>query len=340
MRFFYGMGLGALACLVFLEILLTFLPVNSGIRMANTSNSEPIPRYLPNQPYTYSYGWALANVQKAATNQVGYTNSLNTMQPRGILVTGDSYIESLMLKYPDTVQGRLEAQLPNQVMAIAASANGLADSLQIISAYAPKLQPATLVFFVEPYDMLDLLAAPSPGHSGFVRHDDNVHLVHNAYTESSVKEISLKSALIRYVYYNLKFPKWFAGVFAGKPATAADSTAILQNKTLVLNYYFGQLQQLSAKLNFKVLFLLDGDRAAIYAGQRNAEKAWSNQDDRRLFLELAGQYGLDVIDMEPVFFDHWQKNHERFDWKPMDAHWNPVAHQLAAQEVLRRINHN
>jgi hypothetical protein len=38
--------------------------------------------------------------------------------------------------------------------------------------------------------------------------------------------------------------------------------------------------------------------------------------------------------MRPVFAAHWQQQHERLDFLPMDAHWNRVAHRLAAEQLL------
>lgn len=339
MRFFLGLGLGAIVCLVLLEGLLRFLPVNSGIRMEATSIEKPFSRFLPNQPYVYSYGWSMGTAHTGVTNGIGFTNTPESSEKGGVFVVGDSYIESFMLDFADTVQGRLMETFPNKVQTASASGNGLADSLQIVKYFAPKIQPATVVLFVEPYDLSDLLDKPSVGHNGFsVTDNTTVSLEHNLYTESPNKERVLHSALIRYLYYNLKFPDWASkslkSLMHPAPQAVSHSENLLPQKQQVLNYYFSELRSLSSANGFRVVFLLDGDRKAIYS--QNREHAW-NAEERQLFATSAAQYGLDVVDMQPSFQRYWDEKHERMDFLPMDGHWNPVAHKMAAEEIIKLL---
>jgi hypothetical protein len=305
--------------------------------MANSNLANPVPTHLPNDSYNFSYGWAMANAHTGTTNSVGFTNSLAEIKAGGILVIGDSFIESLMLSYPETLQGRLEQHYSQQVFAVSASANGLADSLQVIDFIGTQLKPSVAVFFIEPGDVEYVTDPPEPGHSGFVEHEQTLEVIHNPYIESPLKTKVLKSALAKYIYYNLKFPKWIASKLLVKSSAAANNKVI--DKVKVLNYYFAQIQQRGIALNFKPIFLIDTDRTSIYNGQHNSNHAWLNQNDRDLFINTAHQYQLDVIDMDPVFFNHWEQNHERFDWLPMDGHWNLVAHKLAAEQVISHIEH-
>jgi len=34
---------------------------------------------------------------------------------------------------------------------------------------------------------------------------------------------------------------------------------------------------------------------------------------------------------------NWNDKHERMDFLPMDGHWNPVAHKLAAEEITKLL---
>jgi hypothetical protein len=44
-----------------------------------------------------------------------------------------------------------------------------------------------------------------------------------------------------------------------------------------------------------------------------------------------------VIDSDPVFRRHFSAGLGPVDRAPIDAHWNPAAHGLIAQEVARII---
>lgn len=338
MRFFLGISLGVVACLVLLEGLLRFLPVNSGIRMDATSMEKPFSSHLPNQQYLYSYGWAMGNVRHGVTNSRGFTNSPNSSKKGGVLVIGDSFIESLMHDFPNTVQGHLEEKFPEKVQAISASSNGLADSLQILKYFTPEIEPTVAVLFVETTDVSLLLQKPDVGHNGFIITDKTaVSITHDPYTESPKKVIALRSALVRYLYYNLKAViramKLSQSVFGN--TQVSDDSDHLPEKEVVLNYYFSQLRSLSAANHFRVVLLLDGDRKAIYS---NGHDLLWKPEDRQLFLNMALKYGLDVVDMQPAFERHWEQKHERMDFFPMDGHWNSVAHKLAADEVIKLLN--
>jgi hypothetical protein len=340
MRFFLGISLGAIICLALLEGLLRFMPVNSGLRMEATSTEKPFSRYLPHEHYVYSYSWSMGTARSGDTNSLGFANSPDSSEKGGVFVVGDSYIESFMLDFPDTVQGHLAETFPNKVQTASASGNNLADSLQIIKYFTPKIQPAVVVLFVEPFDLLSLLEKPDAGHNGFfVMDETNVSLEHNPYTESPNKQLLSHSALIRYLYYNLKFSTWASkalmSIGDNAPHTVSNTDGLSTRKELVLNYYFSELRALSSVNGFRVVFLLDGDRKAIYSDNR--EQAW-NSNDRQLFSKLALQYGLDVVDMQPVFKHHWDEKRERMDFLPMDGHWNPVAHKLAADEIIKLLN--
>ena len=89
-----------------------------------------------------------------------------------------------------------------------------------------------------------------------------------------------------------------------------------------------------------MILIFDSDRKAIYAGQSAAQRQGCPQratlaNDR--LKELAAQSGLHVIDSDPVFRRQFSAGLGPLDRSPIDAHWNPAAHRLMAQEVARII---
>jgi hypothetical protein len=215
------------------------------------------------------------------------------------------------------------------VYAAAASGNGLADALVIARYYAARIHPRNVVLFVDETDMNDILMPPGRGHSGFRVDGDAVKLTNTPYSESQFKETVLKSALWRYIYYNLKVSALLAPESVSN-GNRRRSAAELTGRNRALTYYFEQLQLLSRELGTRIIFLVDGARTGIYAG--NCSKTWMG-DDREYFITQARQAGFPVADMQLVFAQHWAAVHERMDFLPSDAHWNRVAHWLAAHQV-------
>ncbi|MYN17692.1 hypothetical protein GTP81_13095 [Rugamonas sp. FT107W] len=334
MRFYISMAAGAVLTLLAAELVFQLLPVSSGARMEATSDAAPYARYLPQQSMSYSYGWALGNAHRSKVNQQGFNNSPDLQDHAKVLVIGDSFIESLMLDQSQTVQGYLGASLHGGVYAASASANGLADSLQIARFFVPRIHPRNVVLFVEPTDVSGILSAPLHGHSAFSMSGDGVTVRHNPYRESSAKMWALHSALLRYTYYNLKLPEWFSGKFHGGQAQPPmDHDSYAQKRQAALQYYLEQLRLLGGEYGVRFVFLVDGDRKAMYANNRRGENTWQG-DDRTAFLAMVRQYGFDVADMQPVFERDWALRRERLDFLPMDGHWNAVAHRLAARQLL------
>lgn len=338
MRFYLSILAGLLAFLLLLEGVLHILPVNSGVRVAAVSEADPISHYLPNQPYVYSHGWALTNHQRGTTNAQGFANSPDFAGQGGLLVVGDSYIEAFMLPYQHTLQGQLDTALHGNVLAAAASGNGVADTLHLVRHYAPVLKPKTIVIFIKPTDLDALLEQPKRGHSGFRLQGREVSLVLAPYTEMTSKRMLLQSAILRYGYYNLKFTEFIGNTLnhlsgVGNPG---DFKGVVQeaDNEKVLDYYFAQLKL--AAPDSRLIMLIDGDREGIYSGQHSAKSQRIMQYIATLEREAVANK-VELINMHPVFVSHWQARRERMDFLPMDGHWNPVGHRLAAGQVLQRL---
>lgn len=329
MRKFLETIFGVILVTLALESLFQFLPVDSGLRLQPTTADVPFMRALSREPFVYSNGWAMTNARRGQVNQEGFNNSLDFADHAKVLIIGDSYIESFMIAYSDTIQGQLSQQLSGDVYAAGASGNGLADSLVLARYYAPRLHPRNVVVFIRDSDVSDILLPPGRGHNGFRVDGDTVQLTYIAYSESPFKRLALKSALARYVYFNLKVGALLARASASS-GNQRNSVAELAGRNRALAYYFEQLQLLNRELGTHIIFLVDGARKGIYAG--DSSSAWSG-DNREYFITQARRAGFTVADMQPVFERHWAALHERLDFLPSDGHWNSVAHRLAARQV-------
>lgn len=335
MRTSFFIGLGVLAMAIVLELVLQCLPVSDGLRLLPSDARQPFVRYLPQQAHVYSYGWALNNARRSVTNRQGFVNSPDFSDKPALLVLGNSFVESLMLDYRDTLQGQLQRQLSGSVLAAASSGNTLADTLEMARYYVPQLQPRTVVVLVDSGNMNNLLQPAARGHNHFEDGPDGVRVVHNAYAESPLKQLVSRSALIRYVYYNLKLPDWISASWRGAGSAAAPAPLAAQAdaaRARVLAYYLAQLKALQTAANLRYIFVLDGERNLLYDA-RHGQPNWLG-DNRQFLIGQLERQGFSLIDMQPVFERHWAAHNERLDFLPMDGHWNKVAHGLAAQQLL------
>src|SRR5512140_771985 len=99
-------ALGALAMLALLEGMLQVLPVNRGLLPGPDTASWPLHNYEAHRPYRYSYSWAMLNARAGVTNNYGHIADIDFRAGSGpVIVLGDSFIESLMNDYGDTLQG-------------------------------------------------------------------------------------------------------------------------------------------------------------------------------------------------------------------------------------------
>src|SRR5205807_1457193 len=97
-----------------LEAALHLLPVQNGLAGADPTPDWPTHRLRPNVHYTFSDAWDLRNVHRGVTNNMGYVAPFPYRPGSdGIAVVGNSFIEGLMNRYEETLQGQLARLLPD-----------------------------------------------------------------------------------------------------------------------------------------------------------------------------------------------------------------------------------
>jgi hypothetical protein len=79
----------------------------------------------------------------------------------------------------------------------------------------------------------------------------------------------------------------------------------------------------------RVAFLVDGAR---YESEIDVtERSYFGQM-RSYFIRQASQRGYEVIDLQPRFVARTRDGQTRLEF-PTDAHWNPIAHEIAADTL-------
>jgi len=342
-----ALGFGIVATLLLLEGLLRVLPVLSGTYAADPRDSWPVHTMIPNTHYTYSTGWNLQNIHRGRINNYGYAAPSDYGPGRGgIAVFGDSYVESLMNAYPDTLQGSLNDYLktPRKVLNFGMSGAEMPDYLGIAALVRDRFAPDWAVFVITLGDFTRGFSATpgyfewAPDRSPPVRLKPQIH-------RSASSKWLRTVALIRYLRGNLSMrPEELISLRRGSDTAAGIShcrpEVLSKEDQALLTAFSRELPRAAGVAPGRVILIFDSDRKAIYAGQSAAARQGCPQRatlaNNRLKV-LAARDGMHVIDSDPVFRRHFADGLGPVDRSPVDAHWNPVAHRLMARETARII---
>jgi hypothetical protein len=337
---------GAVFIAVLLECVLRFLPVSMGLYRTQQFDKWPLQNSEPKLPYAYSISWAMLNAHRGTTNNYGHIAPFDfTQGSRPVIVVGDSFIESLMNDYGDTLQGQLGQMIksPRSVYGLGVSGLSASDYVVMSRLARDEFSPAAAVFLMVDGDLSES-RGPHPGHHSLVPDGDALKAVYAPLTgESTAKKIRKwvgDISLYRYFQVNLQFSAdqiWKPLV--REPATnmrggnpARDAAYQRQVADLLL-------EQLPAGLGLApecIVFLMDSDRYAIYKPDQVSTPK-DSPEVKRYFMDEAQRRGFKVSDLDPVFRTQFAQDRVKFDYWPVDRHWNKTGHGVGAREAHRLL---
>lgn len=116
---------------------------------------------------------------------------------------------------------------------------------------------------------------------------------------------------------------------------ARERPDVLADSRRATDRFFELLPGMSGLAPSRIAFVVDGPRFALY-DEEGLERVQDSHRvvDRRYFMAVAEAGGYEVLDMLPVFADHWRANEARFDW-PGDRHWNALGHRLCFESLAK-----
>jgi hypothetical protein len=340
-------------CLLAAEIVLSFLPVSTGLRSGPVTAADPVLHFMPNRPFTNSLGWTMHNVVHGRVNNAGFVNDQDYVRegPPLIAVVGDSFIEAQMVTYRQTLQGRLAAALKDKFRVYSFAGSGAPLSQYLIWAgFAVKEYGArAVVINVVGNDFDESLAAYRLG-PGFWQYapDANgvLQLRLNPHETGTLVSLARRSALARYLIINLGIQnrifstRWLGEMIFGKPANAqvryAGNTDAstdekrVRDSVAVIDAVLRDLPQRVGLPPDRVLFTLDGFRSAE-AGRAGQGTYFDLM--RRAFIERAAAKGYEVIDLDTLFIPRHARTGESFEFYD-DNHWNAAGHEVAFEAVM------
>jgi hypothetical protein len=322
-----------------LEVVLQLLPVQRAYG-GRPAADWPVHHMLPNSQYTFSSGWALEDVRHGHINNLGYAAPFDyQFNTTAIVVLGDSFVESLMNDYSQSLQGLLPALIrqPVPVLNFGTSGGDLPHDLGVAGLVGARFKPATAVILLTRGSFLSGFKS-SPGFFRWTSADPaGVELVPERYRGWT--EFVRRLALVRYVRANLRADlHQLLGPRGRAPRTGCSPVEPSAVDAALVNFTVSELPLRLHLPAARIVFVFDADRERIYTP--DAPEMCPTRDSSALLLleQRATQSGFGVIDMEPIFREEFQKTGQHFDYSPVDSHWNGTAHLLAAQAVARYIN--
>jgi len=333
------------------EILLRFLPVQSGLRAHPVTTEHPVFHFSPGRNVTFSRGWDFEMVNHRRVNGAGWVNDQdyrNDDQTPLLAIIGDSYVEAMMVPYAKTLYGRLAKALQGQLRVYSFGASGAPLSQYLIWAgHAVREYGARgVVINVVGNDLDESHIAYNKGPGWWVYvpgPDGNLHLRLIEYRPGWLRSVVYNSAFARYLFFNLQLGNTWMGIrsfFFGSPALAAPryagNTAAevdpprVRTSLAAIDAVFRDLPEIVGLPPDRVLFTLDGFR---YPDAAASGRGTYFDLMRTAFRSKAQSLGYEVIDLDSRFFEHYAAHAQRFEY-PHDGHWNEIGHAVAAKAVL------
>ena len=324
---------------------------------------ENVVRYQPNVRAVFRHPDRSQSV--VSINQEGWNSTFPSYRLEKhpnvlrVAVVGDSYVHGAFVDvedgFPHQLQMRMtESGLSTEVYRFGMDGAPLSQYLHMLRNSVVKFKP-------------DLVVIPLV-HNDF---DEIYRMIRTRYNSSFLKlardaaggivEIPPRAfrpgladllrhfRTFRYLYYEsgayLHLKKYVARLFWGDHgelksefvSSAIDIRNIKgeeENIRFYAHYVLREIKVLAEAENFKLLFVMDGVREAVYEGRQasNYEVGRLN----RIAADLCGELGLPFVDLQNSFAADFAKNKRRFEF-PFDWHWNTAGNRIVADAIWRKL---
>lgn len=350
-----GILLSGLFTLLLLEILLRFLPVSEPLLSLAVTQESPVSRFQPNRTVTWSSEWDFTLSNKRRINNAGFVNDqdYDAADPRPLAaVIGDSYIESIMVPYEQTLYGRLSKMAAPEHRVYSFGMSGAPLSQYLIwaayakEAYAPNLLIVNIVGN-DFHESLPRYVAFQNFHQ--FQADEGGELrpvLLQEYHPSIWRNIISHSALARYLFFNLKASYAYERLrvkilqkknqdepyVANVEAHASDEKLFDSYKAIAA--FLNLLPEYSGLSPENIILSIDAPRSFIYSPENRSGQKTYFEKTRDYLMSEARDMGYTVVDTWPAFQAHYSRHHQRFEFET-DWHWNATGHEVVAREIVK-----
>lgn len=324
---------------------------------------DGVVRYQPGTEATFRHPDGRAS--RVSINADGWNSTIpryETARTAGkgrIAVVGDSYVHGAFIDtqdgFPDVLQSLLQRQgQPTEVYRFGMDGAPLSQYLHMlrreVRAYRPDIVVVPLIHndFDESWRFIQTRYASSFMKIG---RDANGRAIEIAPVDfrPGLSDVLRGSATFRYLYYEtnayLRFKSLISRIYwrgdeEWSPEFISSAVDIRKigddaNNRFAARHVLAEMKRMAEADGFKLLFVMDGVREAIYDRRPVASYAVSQLN--RLARDLTGELGLAFIDLQEVFAEDYARHGERFEYS-YDWHWNARANRLVAETIARQLS--
>jgi hypothetical protein len=325
-----SINLIALACgigtaFIGLELLMQLLPVKNDRQFAANDISQPVIRGTASS-IIEPIDWKFSQTYRRRVNNYGFVDD-GDYQPNSphVAVIGDSYIQSAMLPYQDSLQGKLSKKIGSKlpVYSFGTPVYPLSGYLGTAEYIDREFQPKAYIFLLTKSDLIESL---QPQQGTYFLESPNGKLNFKKAKIFQGKVITSKSALHRYLHQQIYFnpQKIFSFWNRNPPAKPKLSTTTYEQVSRRMLDLFATKTKVTPK---NTIFIIDSDREAMY------NKSTPDRDELSIFKRIGIERGYTVVDTQDLFADYYRRTNKKVDFMPTDFHWNAPGNQLVVDRI-------
>jgi hypothetical protein len=330
---FLPLGCGIIASFLILELLMQLLPVKTDRQFAANNISQPVVRGTVSSMIE-PIDWKFSQTHRRRVNNYGFVDDVDyKINAAPVAVIGDSYIQSAMLPYPDTLPGKLSSKIGIMVpvYSFGTPSYPLSGYLGTAEYVGREFKPRAYIFLLTKGDLIDSL---QPQDGTYFLDRPNGELRFKDAKVSSFKRLANKFALYRYLYQQIYFnPKnIIPKQLKHNPSESLKPTAATyeQISQRLLDLFAAKTKVTPQN----TIFIIDSDRQSMY------DNSTPDRDELSIFKQIGIERGYQVVDTQDLFNNYYRHTQKRLDFLPTDFHWNASANQLVIDRtypILRDI---
>jgi hypothetical protein len=316
--------------------------------------AERVMRYAPDQMGVFRIGEEIEAPFRI--NDDGWNSGIRDYREARtpgvgrIAVIGDSYVEAFAVPFDASFAELTQKNLgrrgcPVEVYRFGISGAPFSQYLQVLQREALDFRPDWVVVSLVHNDFTESFEFKQGRYtSSFLKLSISGDRVKQEISprpyDPGLWDLLRFTATFRYLYYtqhvNLGLIRDLVLGTAPKNYQAnidVDATLGRMHKIrIATDYLIGRMAAVAKAHGVNLLFLMDGDRQAIYDGAKDDGQARPLAINR-LVGELTTRHGVPFIDLHPHFARDWQQRRRHFEHEE-DWHWNAVGHRMAADVLV------